>query len=279
MPMPLYVTPMLWDGDLNPEGAFEKFKHTVGHVELFAGFGQFIYKDFNPDDTSVSGDPFLLAWQIGATAKLSTNMNFKIAPVLYNYTGGNRGIFAGEGLAGLNVASGLGTGAFDQSGINNLLVLETPAEFNFKLGPVKTKLFGDFAYNIDGENRARAAAAAAHLPQTFTDETKAYMVGVAFGDLSKKHGYELRTWWQSIEQYATDVNLLDSDFFEGRGNMRGLGAGFAYAFTDAMVGAVRYGYADRINRELGTGGSNPDLPGLNPVRSYHILQLDLTYRF
>ena len=26
MPMPLYTTPLIWDGDINPEGAFEKFK-------------------------------------------------------------------------------------------------------------------------------------------------------------------------------------------------------------------------------------------------------------
>jgi hypothetical protein len=120
---------------------------------------------------------------------------------------------------------------------------------------------------------------AAGLPRAVTGENKACLVGLAFGDLSKKHGWELRTWWQSVEQYAADVNLLDSDFFEGRANMRGVAAGFAYAFTDAIVGAVRYGYADRVNRDLGTGGSNPDLPGLNPVHSYHILQLDLTYRF
>ena len=27
MPMPLYTTPMVWDSDINPEGAFEKFKY------------------------------------------------------------------------------------------------------------------------------------------------------------------------------------------------------------------------------------------------------------
>jgi hypothetical protein len=29
MPMPLYVTPMIWDSDINPEGAVEKFKSSV----------------------------------------------------------------------------------------------------------------------------------------------------------------------------------------------------------------------------------------------------------
>src|ERR1700722_4548602 len=48
MPMPLYTTPMVWDSDINPEGAFEKFKLSIENVDLFADFGQFDYSDPNP---------------------------------------------------------------------------------------------------------------------------------------------------------------------------------------------------------------------------------------
>ena len=51
MPMPLYVTPMIWDSDINPEGAAEKFKYSMGNVDLFATFGQFMYQDGNPDNS------------------------------------------------------------------------------------------------------------------------------------------------------------------------------------------------------------------------------------
>ena len=40
-----------------------------------------------------------------------------------------------------------------------------------------------------------------------------------------------------------------------------------------------YGYAQRINNKLGTGGNNLDLPTLNPIKDYNLLQLDLTWRF
>ncbi|MEI6395698.1 MAG: putative porin, partial [Verrucomicrobiota bacterium] len=43
MPMPLYVTPMIWDSDIQPEGAAEKFKYSVRDVDLFATFGQFVF--------------------------------------------------------------------------------------------------------------------------------------------------------------------------------------------------------------------------------------------
>jgi hypothetical protein len=103
--------------------------------------------------------------------------------------------------------------------------------------------------------------------------------GLVYGTTARKHAWELRTYWQHIEQYALDPNLLDSDFFEGRGNMEGIFAAFAYGLSDSTIATIRYGYASRINDKLGTGGSNLDIPQLNPIQRYSILQLDLTLRF
>ena len=87
------------------------------------------------------------------------------------------------------------------------------------------------------------------------------------------------TYQQHVEQYALDPNLLDSDFFEGRGNLEGIFAAAAYGLSDNVIGTVRYGYATRINDKLGTGGSNQDIPQMNPIHRYNLLQLDLTFRF
>ena len=291
MPMPLYVTPMIWDSDINPEGAAEKFKYSVGDVDLFTTFGQFVYQDSNPDNSIPSSDTFLLAWQLGTTVKLAKDTTFKIAPVLYNYTGHgqNNGLnqpFSGQGQNGLNP----NTPGYNQNGINDLLVLETPAEFNFKLGEHKARVFGDFAYNFSGDSRAQAAVGATapdgNLPFAITGQNKAYQVGVGYGNLglvygqtAKKNTWEARVYWQHVEQYAADVNLLDSDFFEGRANLQGVYAAFAYSITDAIIGTIRYGYAQSINSRLGTGGNNLDLPVLNPINNYNLVQLDLTWRF
>jgi hypothetical protein len=288
MPMPLYTTAMVWDSDINPEGAVEKFKTTVGPVDLFATFGQFLYQDTNPDHGYPSSDTFILAWQLGGTWKIDKDMSFKAGPVIYDYTGKgqNNGLntpFSGQGVNGLNPNNA----AHNQNGINDLLVLETPAEFNFKVGHYGARVFGDFAYNFYGDDRARAAARlpASGLTHAFTGENTAYQVGLGFGNLglvygqtSKKNTWEARAYWQHIEQYAVDVNLIDSDFFE-RSNEEGIYSAFAYSFTDSIIGTVRYGYANRIKDELGTGGFNPDLPVLNPLKHYNILQLDVTWRF
>ena len=307
MPMLLYTTPMVWDSDICPEGAFEKFKFEVGDWNLFADFGQFDYQDPSSANRFPSGDVFLLAWQAGASVNICKDMSAKFAPVLYNYTGvgatngANLGLelpYTGQGQNGMNPNFTGGT-AFNQNGINDLMVLEIPGEFDFKiqtsfLGPLQGRFFGDFALNLDGNSRAKAAAVAGGLPHAYTDDIKAYQFGFGIGSLgptygptqglvygttSKKNIWEARVYWQHVEQYALDVNLLDSDFFEGRANLEGIYTAFAYSFTDAIIGTVHYGYAHRINNNLGTGGNNLDLPTLNPINNYNLMQFDLTFRF
>ncbi len=310
MPMPLYTTPMVWDSDINPEGAFEKFKFTTGNVDWFADFGQFDYMDPNPAYSFPSSDTFLLAWQVGANVRIARDVAFKVAPMLYTYTGRGNAPTAGatpnpmspyEPFVGQGTATGVNSG-YNQAGINDLEILEIPWELDFKFdrSQLQGRLFGDVAYNLKGDDRARAAYAAGG-PAAFpgvsaaaTDQNLAYQVGLGFGNAgpvygptqglvygstSKRGTWETRFYWQHIEQYSLDVNLIDSDFFEGRANLQGFYSAFAYSITDAIIGTIRYGYASQIKNQLGTGGNNLDLPGINPIKNYNLVQLDLTWRF
>jgi hypothetical protein len=319
MAMPLYTTPMVWDSDINPEGAFEKLKYTIDDVDLFVDMGQFDYQDPSSASAFPSSDTFVLAWQAGGLVRLPDSMSFKVAPVVYTYagdgsSGGLNQPFVGQGTpVGANPGVPGGTGVtppgtitdLNEEGLDHLLILEVPAEFDFDIpttpfGAMHGRLFGDFAYNFEGNQRAAAAydanvgAFPAGLTGPVDGQNKAYQVGIGFGSegavygptqglvygsTSKKNTWETRFYWQHVEQYALDVNLMDSDFFEGRGNLQGFYASFAYSLTDAIIGTVRIGYADRINSSLGTGGNNLDLPGLNPIRYYKLLQTDLTWRF
>jgi hypothetical protein len=247
----------------------------------------------------------------------------KVAPVLYNYTGRGAntsgsssatpdfsGTFIGQGGTngpGSPGFSGFPNGFYDgfianQTGINDLLVLDIPFEINIDLNKLNFRVFGDYAQNLEGGQRADAAFAGVSkafvpdntgaiipIPSSQRDDVHAYQIGFALGNKkalglvngspSRRHAWELRTYWQHIEQYALDPNLIDSDFFEGRGNLQGVFAAFAYGLTDNVIGTVRYGYATRINKSLGTGGSNQDIPQINPIEHYSILQLDLTLKF
>jgi hypothetical protein len=333
MPNPLYTTPMVWDPDLNPEGLAERFKYPVGQVEFFGNFGQFVYQDNNPSYISGSLAPyvassnraqtstdntFLFAYQGGVSYQFSKTVSAKVGPTLYQYLGltptvNGYGIgdkFVGEGsyggpnsgtINGLTTQNGI---YYNQIGVNNLLVLDFPFELNFKIKQLNSRVFGDFAYNLQGGQRASEAyntlatqsqimspgsqpPLLAYGPQR--NAVKAYQIGFAisngerlglvYGSVSKKHTWEFRTYWQHVDQYALDPNLLDSDFFEGRGNVAGIYSAFAYSITDNFIATARYGYASRSNEKLGTGGSNLDIPQINPIQHYNLLQLDLTLRF
>ena len=224
------------------------------------------------------------------------------------------GQFTGKGSGStINGASGYGTSGNiigssslgfpnNQVGLTHLTILEIPAEFNFKVHSMSARLFGDFSYNLDGSRRAEDAAAgyAAYLANSFPPATvrafapqrndvKAYQAGVAlaskdslgmvYGTTSKRNAIEARAYWQHVEQYALDPNLLDSDFFEGRGNLEGIYMALAYGLTDNVIATLRYGYAHRINDKLGTGGSNQDIPQINPIHQYNLIQFDLTLKF
>jgi hypothetical protein len=288
----------------------------------YFGVGNF-YPSQNGNDSSPA---FLLAWQGGVNFHFTTNISMKVAPVIYNYlhqgenttqtatlvSPGYPGTFVGEGATngvnGIPAAgwSGYPSGFYagfnaNQTALNNLLVLDIPFEVNFKLGKkIHARIFGDFAENLEGDQRAMAAYKGSHaspgaepggirpISSPQTDDTKAYQFGLAlsnndpglvYGSNAKKHTWEARAYWQHVEQYALDPNLMDSDFFEGRANMEGFYSALAYAFTDNVIGTVRFGIANRINKQLGTGGANQDIPQINPVNYYQIWQVDLTVRF
>jgi Putative porin len=344
MPNPLYTTPMVWNGNITPEGFAEHFKYTVGAADFFATFGQFLYQDVNPSTASgglginstigqKTDNIFMFAWQGGLNYHITTNTSAKIAATLYNYIGRRRSSstspgalspyygdpYIGEGAYLLASGNAPGYGGYgtsgtlvgyessgyplNQVGLNHLLVLEVPFEFNFKISRLDARVFGDVAYNLEGGQRAEDAAAAytyvlANTPTSTTktspfspqkNDVKAYQIGfdigsrdslgLVSGTTSRRHGWEVKTYWQHIEQYSLDPNLLDTDFFEGRENLEGIYVAAAYGFTENLIGAFRWGHASRINKLLGTGGSGQDIPQMNPINDFDIYQVDLTLRF
>lgn len=318
MPNPLITTLMVWDADINPEGAAEQWKHTftVGggsvapaetaqsyskdgksvvssqaaasepfkmKIDVFANFGQFIYDDANPENplgarkTDSGGnlipntDAWLFAWQVGAKFNFPKNFYAQIAPVLYNYTGAGD-TFNGTFVGGDPRLSNSDSLATNQSGIDHLLVLEIPVEFGFKIGELPFRIFGDFAVNFNGDDRAAAAG----RPDK-GDQRYAYQIGAGIGQLKAKRDWQLQAFWQHTEQYSLDPNLVDSDFFDSRVNIEGVVVQAGYALSDAVIFNLSYGYGWRSDKSLGTGGA-ADI-GINPIDRYHLFQADLNVRF
>jgi hypothetical protein len=318
MPQPLITTLMTWDADINPEGLAEQWKRSFNFtfggnseseaaptyskeggkevvamqaagepfklkIDLFANFAQFIYDDSNPENPlgarAVSGgrlvpraDAFLLAWQVGARFNFPKNIYAQIAPTVYNYTG-NGDTFNVHYQGGDPLLTNSASLAQNQTGINSLLIFDMPWEIGWKLGELPMRIFGDFAVNFEGDDRAAAA-----LHPNKGDQRYAYQVGLGIGQLKAKHDWQVNVFWQHTEQYSLDPNLVDSDLFDSRVNMQGIGVQAGYALSDAVAFNITYGYGWRSDSSLGTGGSNTD-ESINPLDRYQIFQADLNVRF
>lgn len=321
MPNPLVTTSMVWDGDINPEGLSEQWKHTFNlsfgggsstaasteayskdgknfaaavttepnkiAIDVFANFAQFLYDDANPENPigarGVSSgnripntDAFLLAWQIGAKVNFTKNVYLQVAPTLYNYTGTGDTFnthFSGDPSFSETVNGVTSTVTPNQTGVNSLLVYDMPVEFGWKVGELPFRIFGDVAVNFNGDERAIAAG---HADKG--DDRYAYQIGLGVGKIKAKHDWQIQGFYQHVDQYALDPNLVDSDIFDSRVNMEGFAVQAGYAISDAVTFNLTYGYGRQNDRNLGTGGVG-DAFSLNPLRKYNIFQADLSVKF
>ena len=248
-------------------------------LDLFVNFGQFVYDDTNPENPigpSPQGlpddDSFLLAWQVGARINFPHDFYFQLAPTMYNYTSAGD-TFAGPFVGDPTFIAPDGTKVTpNQTGVNSLLVFDIPMEFGWKFGELPVRVFGEYARNFNGDDRARAAG---HPDKT--GDVNAYQVGVGLGRLKEKGTWELRGFWQHAEQFALDPNLVDSDVFDSRVNMEGFAIVLGYQITDAVYTNLTYAHGWQIDDDLGTGGVG-DI-GTNPVDNYNLFQADLGFKF
>lgn len=266
---PFHVSSLVWDGDLTPEGLTESFKTKAGKFDLFATFGQYVYDDSNPDNPFGAGgfsDAFLFVNQVGVKFNISKDVTAQIATALNVYSG--QGDTYREPFVGTTVANSVG--------INDLLILEMPAEVKFKIGSLPARVFGDFAMNLQGGDRARAAG----TPQ-FDDEIYAWQAGVELGSAKKKGGWSAKAFYQMSDLYALDANMVDSDLFDSRLNMKGFVVQGVYALTDFANITLTYANGDRNNQSLPTGAVG-DLGGPSGtafLENYQLLQVDLNFKF
>jgi Putative porin len=311
MQNPLIYTLMTWDADINPEGLAEQWKHTFTidlgggeaeeprsytkdgtalpsvkakasgsklKIDLFANFAQFVYDDTNPENPLgpspnkiPNTDSFMMAWQVGARFTFPNSLYAQVAPTLYNYTG-NGDTFNTFFQGGDPTLSNSASTGQNQTGINSLLVFDLPVEVGWKLGELPMRLFADFAVNLQADDRA---AAAGHPGKG--DQRYAYQIGGAVGQLKKKGDWQLTVFWQRQDQYSLDPNLVDTEFWDSKLNLQGVGATFAYMLSDAVWVNFLYGYAETADDSLGTGGGG-DI-AINPLKNFQIFQADLNLKF
>ncbi|MEI8341374.1 MAG: putative porin, partial [Verrucomicrobiota bacterium] len=259
MPNPLVTTPMVWKNDINPEGFAQQFKYTFGPfgdfgaastadgksvkpagatgqftLDVFANLAEFAYDTASPQNafnsTPSKNDTWLFAWQGGARANFNKTMFLQVAPTFYFYSSTRNADFN----APPNTYTGAPGG--QQTGINDLEIFDIPAEFDWVMADIPFRVFGDFAYNLQGSKRAAAAAAAAHNSKIdIAGADIAWQVGLGINKIKKKGDWQFLGYWQSSGQYSLDPNLIDDDIFDAHLNMNGPVLKAGYALTDAVI--------------------------------------------
>ena len=295
-PNPLYTTSMVWDPDIAPEGLSEKLSFNLtDNFNLFGGASQFVYQAFTSQGPAAATatennnvglrrpNLMLYAFEVGANYKLGPDSALKGAVNYYTYAGG-------LGTADYrSTFTGTGTAYAGNIGVNDLQVIEIPLELRFPVASLSGLVFGNFAKNTKGSDRATHAGFA-----NFGGQDKAYQIGVSLGSQgiaqgassgltlgssAKKGTWETRVYYQRIGQFALDPNMIDSDYFE-RTNTAGWFAAVGYSPADAIITTLRYGSARRANDSLPTGGFNDDSSGLAAsIDKYKLMQFDVTLRF
>ncbi len=182
---------LLWDTDINPEGAAAKF--TLGPV--FINVSGFILDEIS----KTSDDPLMGVLQVGAKFKADP-IDFTVAGTGYafkNITKVNL-----EHSANTNTRSEDGTYEYDYNSISG----GAEVGFNFG-GPVeRLAVFGEVIHNPDPD-----------------DENLGYVAGVKFGSKSfKKLGdWRLVYMYRYLEKDAWLDVFPDSDFFGGKTGIKG----------------------------------------------------------
>jgi hypothetical protein len=341
IPNPLYTTTMVWADDINPTGAAEMYDHTFDNgLEIFGTAGQYIVSasEGNGITNTIFGqtgngasnpsnynNTFMFAEQVGFKYKFDDNTFIKAAATMYEYTGqdaapdasvagyysSNPLVLNGSGANSPTFENGPFVGAAapfttNSTGVNDLEVIEVPAEFDFKGFGVPMRFFGDVAYNLEGQERADDArqaigtgnAGGITLPAGMTlaqfqaqptvqgvlqggknvEDDIAYQVGYEAGQLKKKGDWDTKLYWQSTGYYAVDPNLIDADIFNAATNMQGVVVQGSYNWTDGLTSTLRYAHGSRVDSRLATPNVTQDL-SLGNISTYNLFQADLMWKF
>lgn len=274
MPNPLVTTSLVWDGDINPEGLAEHYKRRNGQNEFSVTLGQFVYGSSGNQNVyggtagaAGTKDLFLTAWQGGYKRYFEgTTKSFQIAPVLYFYY--NTDQIANP--AAFNRAFS----PTNAAAVNNLVILEVPFEYAMKTkSGVPLRAFADVAINFDGKQRATKFGRA-----DLDGENKAWQAGFQYGKAAKAGEWDARVIYQSIGAFSLDANLVDSDLFDSRTNLRGWAFSGNYALGSATQFSLALASARRKNGSVIASGSG-DVGANNALDRYWLLQTDLNIKF
>lgn len=305
MPPYMYHTDMFWDTDINPNGAFESIafhKMRFGGMESGAGYSQdgksvastsvrtepnweltlnaaqFIFDDNAESalDNDANTDPWMLYTQLVAACKFGNGTKITIAPGYFTYING--------ALTALENGNKFEDNAFVSGASRNLNLLLLPGDVSFKLGDLKTKIFWDFSYNLDGQKRTEdiyrlfKTVDGKVRSQHSAEDDIAFLAGIRFGENKKKGDWSFQLDYRQLGIAGVDPNLTDSDWGAAELNLRGVRVLAAYNLADFVVVQAWYSNAWNLRQDL-TGGEATEFNKIAEFNEVQTFILDLSMKF
>lgn len=195
-----YSGDVVWDGDFNPEGAFEKFQF-FGPLrsKVFVNALQMVVDE----DSSSMQDQAMFGQQVGAEFLVLDESKFTIATSLYEWVNERAGTFGSAAVQPGNRTVG---GVSTNTVTNEFRVHEIAGEFASKVGSVPLRLQGTFVMN----KKARLTP----------DEDTGFQYGAIIGKASDAKTWEAAYFYKRVEADATVADMADSDFGVAGGTNR-----------------------------------------------------------
>jgi hypothetical protein len=261
----LGIDNLLFDNDLNPEGANLRFTGNFGVLSLFANGGVYVI-----DENSGGKDPLLSGGQIGGSLKVVDPVTVGARGTIYNFSSLDDAFFtraacANDSRAGCADEPG-GTGGNIIDGLSrrngSIQIVETAAFIEVKLIDLLPVLFyGSYAKNLSAHSSLVTDAG---------QEDNAWTVGVFVGD--KVRLVRLGGAYYVVEANAFPSMYLESDVLDGTPNRKGYMAVIERQLFESVDLALRGFVSDRIE---GGPAFADSIPGSERFRG----QADVTFKF
>jgi hypothetical protein len=267
-----YSTPMVWDGDVTPEGFYQKVNFQLqsdenNKLNLYTTLGEFILNE----NTSTDSDANLIAVQAAlnwSTYNFNSDLpvDFTVASSIYDYADWFQTITNNSAST-----SYLRTNTIVA---DDFRVLDIYPEIQFYVNRAPVTLWYDYAKNLANvgtEDITQSRGNDIH------DQDTGWGFGLKIGKVKKKGDWDLNYGYYEIGTNAVVAAFNDSDFGgpgqNGFTNRKGHKLGIGYQLTDNIV----VNWTGFVVRPLNPNPSSIVANSTNEkvFRS----QLDLNYKF
>lgn len=252
MKNPIYQTgDMLWDTDINPEGAAVQLTRTLNDKLNFFMNNAFFMLDDSASPNGTGADPSMFVVQPGIDWAINDKAKIKLAGAYYGFNSVKNQVL--DNTSATNTLSGPSTSLlnydFDSWSVSSELGIKEPLAFvNIGFIPYFS-VFGDYVENLDP-----------------TDLNKGYLAGFKFGHekVSDWKQWQAKYIYRYIGKDAVLDIFPDSDAYGG------------YTDVKAHEYILTYGLSKNISLDLDYYQSDRIKSAKNKEK---LMQVDLNFKF